>query len=95
MVCGSIATIPFRAVCGLTTIPLLPTMIHQSLAGADQPRTAVPRSRAATIDLVPELAGTYVTNQNATCVRIANALNFDPASVKFVGLSCLATLPCR
>ena len=37
------------------------------------------------MDLVPELAGTYVTNQNATCVRIASALNFDPASVKLVG----------
>src|SRR5262245_61664579 len=75
--------------------PLLPAMIHPSLPEADQPRTAVQRPRAESMDLVPELADTHVTNQNATCVRIANALNFDPVSVKFVGLSCLATSPCR
>jgi hypothetical protein len=34
-VCGSIATTPFRVVCGATTTTLLPTMIHPSLAAAD------------------------------------------------------------
>jgi hypothetical protein len=33
--------------------------------------------------------------QNATCVRIANALNLAPASPLLVGLICLAMLPCR
>ena len=33
--------------------------------------------------------------QKATWVRIANALNFEPASPKLVGLICLATSPCR
>jgi len=37
MVCGYIATTPFRVGCGPTTTPLLPMMIHPSLAAADLP----------------------------------------------------------
>src|ERR1700761_7415311 len=33
--------------------------------------------------------------QNCTCVRIAKALNFEPASPVLVALICLATVPCR
>jgi ABC-type oligopeptide transport system ATPase subunit len=33
--------------------------------------------------------------QKATCVRIANASNLAPAFPLLVGLTCLATLPCR
>jgi hypothetical protein len=33
---GSIATTPFRVVCGPITMPLLPTMIHPSSAAADR-----------------------------------------------------------
>lgn len=35
VVCGSIATTPFRVVCGPTMPPLLPMMVHPSLAAAD------------------------------------------------------------
>ena len=33
--------------------------------------------------------------QNANCVRIATASNFDPTSAVETGEACLDTVPCR
>ena len=52
-------------------------------------------SRLTTRRMGPRVRGDDATPQNCTCVRIANALNFEPASPVLVALICLATVPCR
>jgi DNA-binding HxlR family transcriptional regulator len=55
------------------------------------------RRRSAPRDLSPAGRGQRRAPraQNATCVRIAIASNFEPTSAPEVGLACLETLPCR